>query len=366
MPEMFVIARNSVFTYKGNPVKVQQVSEELGVRYVLEGSIQKADDRVRVTGQLVDALTGHHLWAEQYDRELEDLFAVQDDITMQIATALRVELTEGEQARVRHRSTNNLQAWGLAVRGYSFFERITKADNAKARELFEDAVKLDPEYAWAWTMLGWTYFIDTRYGWHRAREESFEKMVECAQRAVKLDESDTDVHVLLGNIHLWRKEHDQAIMEGEKSIILGPNNAENHAILGMYYRFVGRFQDSVSVTEKAMRLHPYYPDWYLFNLEYSYYYLGEHEKAIEITKHHINMVENRGAGDTFWQHLILAQNYVRLGQEKEARFHAQEGLRLNPEYTFEWERTGSFYKDPALIEQQIDDLRKAGLTCEGN
>jgi len=131
IPEMLVIARNSAFTYKDKPIKIQQVGQDLGVRFVLEGSIRKADNRVRITGQLIDATTGHHLWAEQYDRDLEDLFAVQDEITMHIASALQVELTDGEQAQVRHRSTNNLQAWGYAVKGYSLYERITKDDNAK-------------------------------------------------------------------------------------------------------------------------------------------------------------------------------------------------------------------------------------------
>jgi adenylate cyclase len=365
IPEVFVIARNSVFRYKGKPIKVQKVADDLGIRYVLEGSIQRASNRFRITGQLIDATTGHHLWAEKYDRVLEDFFAVQDEITLAIVSSLQVKLTDGEQARLRDRSTDNLKAWGLAVRGYSYWHRYTKEDNAKARELFQRAIEVDPDYAWAWTMLGFTYFIDTRYGWHRSRDESFKKMVECAQKSVLLDDSDPDVHTLLAQIHLWQKEYDKAIIEGEKSLSLGPNSAENHANVGMIYRFAGRFEDSIRMTEKAIRLHPYYPDWYLYSLEYSYYYLGQHEKAIALAKKHIKLIENRGGTDTFWQHLILAQNYIRLGQDKEAHSHAAEALRQNPEYTFKWERKGSMYKNPALIEQQIDDLRKAGLTCEG-
>jgi len=365
IPEMLVIARNSVFTYKNKPIKIQQVGQDLGVRFVLEGSIQKAEDQVRITGQLIDATTGHHLWADQYDRELEDLFAVQDEITMHIASALQVELTDGKQAQVRHRSTNNLRAWSYAVKGYSLYERITKDDNAKARELFEKAVESDPDYAWAWTMIGFTYFIDTRYGWHRPREESEKMMIEYGQKAVKLDDSIPDVYLLLASPHIWRKEHDEAIALAEKAIAIDPNSAESYAELGMYYRFAGRFEDSIRMTEKAIRLHPYYPDWYLYSLEYSYYYLGQYEKAIEFAKKHLKLIENRGGTDTFWQHLILAQNYIRLGQDKDARYHAAEALKKNPEYTFKWEREGSMYKDPALIEQQIEDLRKAGLTCEG-
>ena len=365
IPEVFVIARNSVFTYKGKAIKVQKVADDLGIRYVLEGSIQKESNRFRITGQLIDATTGHHLWAEKYDRVLEDFFAVQDEITLAIVSSLQIKLTDGEQARLRGRSTDSLEAWGLAVRGYSYWHRYTKEDNAMARELFRHAIEVDPDYAWAWTMLGFTYFIDTRYGWHRSRDESFKKMVESAQKSVLLDDSDPDVHTLLAQIHLWQKEYDKAIIEGEKSLSLGPNSAENHANVGMIYRFAGRFEDSIRMTKKAIRLHPYYPDWYLYSLEYSYYYLGQHEKAIALAKKHIKLIENRGGTDTFWPHLILAQNYIRLGQDKEANSHAAEALRQNPEYTFKWERKGSMYKDPALIEQQIDDLRKAGLTCEG-
>jgi adenylate cyclase len=365
IPAVFVIARNSVFTYKGKPIKVQKVADDLGIRYILEGSIQKASNRFRITGQLIDATTGHHLWAEKYDRVLEDLFAVQDEITLAIVSSLQVKLTDGEQARLRDRSTDNLEAWGLAVRGYSYWHRYTKEDNAKARELFQRAIEVDPDYAWAWTMLGFTYFIDTRYGWHRSRDESFKKMVECAQKSVHLDDLGPDVHALLAQTHLWQKEYGKAINEGEKSLSLGPSSAENHAIVGMIYRFAGRFEDSIRMTEKAIRLHPYYPDWYLYSLEYSSYYLGQHEKAIALAKKHIKLIENRGGTDTFWQHLILAQNYIRLGEDKEARYHAAEALSENPEYTFKWERDGSMYKDPSLIEQQIDDLRKAGLTCEG-
>ncbi|MEJ2731616.1 MAG: adenylate/guanylate cyclase domain-containing protein [Deltaproteobacteria bacterium] len=365
IPEMFVIARNSVYTYKGKPTKTQKVAKDLGIRYVLEGSIQKEDNRIRITGQLIDAITGHHLWAEKYDRKLDDLFAIQDEITLQIVSSLQVNLTDGEQARLRRKSTKSLKAWELAVRGYSYWHRYTKEDNAKARELFQRAIDEDPKYAWAWTMLGFTYFIDNRYDWNMSGEESFKKMVEFAHKSVLLDGSNPDVHALLAQIQLSQRNYEMAIKEGEKSLLLGPNSAENHAIAGMIYRFAGKFEDSIRMTEKAIRLHPYYPDWYLYSLEYSYYYLGEYEKAINYAKKHIKLIEDQGGTDTSWQHLILAQNYIRLGQDKEARYHAIEALKKNPEYTFKWERETSLYKDPALIEQQIEDLRKAGLTCEG-
>jgi TolB-like protein len=162
IPEMFVIARNSTYTYKGKPVKVQQVAQDLGVRYVLEGTVQKSGERLRVTAQLIDALSGHHIWSEKYDREMKDLFTIQDDIALKIAVAMQVELTQGAQARVRH-STNNLEAWSLAVKAHDYFETYRKDDNAKARELFKKAVELDPNYAYAWSYLGWTHWIDGVY-----------------------------------------------------------------------------------------------------------------------------------------------------------------------------------------------------------
>ncbi len=157
VPEMFVIARNSTFTYKGKAVKVQRVAEEMGVRYVLEGSVQKSGDRIRVTAQLIDAITGRHLWSERYDRKLTDLFAVQDEITKKIVVALLGKLIEGEQAHVRARSTNNLQAWGFFVKGLTQLERYTKQNNARARTLAQQAVKLDSNYAAAWRLLAWTH-----------------------------------------------------------------------------------------------------------------------------------------------------------------------------------------------------------------
>ena len=222
IPEIFVIARRSTFTYKGKAVKVQRVSEELGVRHVLEGSVQKSGERVRITAQLIDATTGHHLWSDQYDMYVKDLFALQDEITHKIVVALQVELTDGEQARVRYGSTSSLKAWGYAVRGYSLFERYIKEDNAKARDLFKQAVKIDPKYAWAWTWLAWTHWIDARFGFSESRPDSFKRAVELAQKAVSLDESDPDVHALLGGIYLFQRQHEKAIAEGKKPLPSAP------------------------------------------------------------------------------------------------------------------------------------------------
>jgi adenylate cyclase len=194
---MFVIARNSTFTYKARPVMVQQVAEELGVRYVLEGSVQRSGDRLRVTSQLIDALMGHHLWSEKYDRKMGDLFDLQDDITKKIVVSLQVELTSGEQARVFAKYTDNLDAWSYGVKGNYLLDKFNKEDNIKARELLEAAIKLDPEYVSAIVWLGATHTVDGGYGWSESPVDSFKRAHELAQMALALDDKSANVYIPL-------------------------------------------------------------------------------------------------------------------------------------------------------------------------
>jgi len=357
--EMFVIARNSTFTYKGKPVKVQRVAEDLGVQYVLEGSLQKSGSRVRVTAQLIDATKGHHLWADRYDRELKDLFVLQDEITLKILTALQVKLTHGQEACM-HETTDNLEAWGHFVKAIGLFQRFTKEDNAKARDLFERAITLDPEYSAAWTMLAWTHWIDASYGFSRSRAESFKRAVELAQKAVKLDDTNPDVHSLLGGIHLFQMQHKQAIAEGKKAIALNPNNACNLALLAQTLSYTGRSVEAIALMERAMRLNPYYPEWYLGILAQSYRVAGRYEEAIATYEEFLERSRETG-GSTLLTHLGLASTYIRVGKEDEARDHATEVLKIDPDFSLEWVRKATFFKDHAVLEEDLDALRKAGL-----
>jgi len=248
--EMFVIARNSSFIYKGKPIKVQQVGRELGVQYVLEGSVRKAGERVRITAQLIDATTGNHLWAERYDRELKDVFELQDEITQKIVIALQVELTRGEQARVWHRSSRNLEALGLASKALDLFERHTKEENAKARDLFEQATQLDPKYAFAWTYFAWTYLIDAIFGYSSSPSASMEKALELTKKSMTMDDTQPDVHALWSTIYLGQGQHEKAIEAGRRALELGPNNACNTAILAQIMCFAGRVKEAVELMEK--------------------------------------------------------------------------------------------------------------------
>jgi adenylate cyclase len=359
IPDMFVIARNSTFTYKGKPVKVQQVSEELGVRYVLEGSVQRAGDRVRVTAQLVDATTGHHLWAGRYDRDIRDLFALQDEITQKISIELQVELIHGEGARWG-RSTPSLEAWEYGVKATSLFQRFTKENNAKARALFERAIQRDPEYAFAWTMLAWTHWIDANFGFSESPTESFERAVELAEKAVALDDDQPGIHSLLGGIHLFQRQYEKAIAEGQRSVVLGPNDATSHVLLAHTMYNVGRFEDAITLAKKAMRLAPYYPAWYLSILAQSYRMAGRYEEALAAYNQLLDRSRN-GEVQPIWAHLGLAGSYMELGREREAQVHAAEVMKIDPTFSLEGWRKNSLFKDPVHLEHFFDALNKAGL-----
>jgi TolB-like protein/class 3 adenylate cyclase len=274
IPEIFVIARNSTFTYKGKAVKAQEVAEDLGVRYILEGSVQRAGDRIRIMAQLIDATTGRHLWADRYDRNLQNFFALQDEITVKIVLALQVKLSVGVQTRLTRKTMPNFEAWSYGVRGYGHMMRHTKADNAKARDFFEQAVGLAPELAPALTALGWTYWEDAYHGWSESRKESLLRAVELAKKALTLDDSDPMIHALWGAIYLLQRRYDQAIAKGKKSVALGPNQAFPHLLLAMYLYHTGKYEEALPLVRKAMRLNPYYPSTYLQLLGGVYLLLG--------------------------------------------------------------------------------------------
>ena len=226
---LFMIARQSSFSYKGRPVKVQQVAEELGVRYVLEGSVQKSGDKVRITAQLIDAIRGHHIWSERYDREVKDIFALQDEITIKIMNAMSIELTEGEQARRWTKvGTDNLKALEKYYEGRAFFERYgTKEDNDKAIQLYEETIALDPKFVWPYVDLGNAHYVAARVsGWSESPDKSFQKAYEFAQKALAIDDSEDRAHSLMGRLYLQKRQYDKAISEAERAVTLNPNGAE--------------------------------------------------------------------------------------------------------------------------------------------
>jgi adenylate cyclase len=362
IPEMFVIARNSSFTYKGKSVKVQQVAEDLGVRYVLEGSVQRSGEQLRVTAQLIDALNGHHVWSEKYDQKMEDFFSVQDEIALNIAIAMQVKLTQGEQAKVRH-STNNLEAWSLAVKAHGLFETYAREDNAKARELFKKAVELDPNYAYAWSYLGWTYWIDgVYYSANYDRKKSFESAVEMVEKALTVDDKSSDAHALLSAIFLSQQKYDEAVDSGKKTIDLDPNSSENHAIVAITMQNLGRFEEAIALLKQAMRLDPYYPDWYRYRLGACYRMVGRYEESAKALEEMVRRDQESGA-TVSWDrnYLYLATTYSMMGRLEEARDLVSKALEFNPKMTTELWRKRFQYKDPKYTDRIIDALRNVGL-----
>ncbi len=352
---LFVIARNSVFTYKGTAVNVGEVSRKLGVRYLVEGSVRKAGNRVRINTQLVDATTGGHLWADRYDRELQDIFALQDEVTQKIVFALKVMLTPEEQVRFRQAPTDNLEAYDSFLRGQACFWRFTNEANVQARQLFERAIALDPQYAGAYAALGWTYLIE--WAWQRSPDpQVLAQAFALAQRAVVLDDSLPLTHTMLGVAYLWQKQHEQAIAEGERATTLGPNYADGYAWLGHLFYFAGQPEEAIAAAEQALRLNPHDPFFSLFNLGSAYRLTGHYEKASVA----LQRVLHRNP-DFLPAHVQLLVTYSESGQEAKAKAEATEILRINPNFSLEVARQRLPFKDQAELERLLAGLRKAGL-----
>jgi adenylate cyclase len=354
---LFVIARNSTFTYKEKSVNVQQVGRELGVRYVLEGSVRKASDRVRITAQLVDAKTGGHLWAERYDRNLENIFALQDEVTQKIVSVLAVKLTEDEQVQrtCKCKEPCNIEAYDDYLRGLEYLFRFTKEANVQAREMFERSVERTPHFALAHTQLGWTHLNEWVLGWS-SNPEWVESAFELAQRAVALDDSLPESHCLLGQVYLWKGQHDKAIAELQRTVSLDPNSADGLAGLGSILAWSGRPEEALGLIKRAMRLNPIYPVIYLWNLGHAYFLMERYEEAVAGFKRALNLNPNFHPA-----HFYLAAGYSELGRLEQAQAEVAALLRKWPGGSLEMATQRLPYKDAAVLDRLLDALRKAGL-----
>jgi adenylate cyclase len=354
---LFVIGRNSAFTYKGKAVKVQEVSREMGVRYVLEGSVRKANEQVRITAQLIDATTGGHIWSERYERPLQEVFALQDEIRQKIVTALKVKLTpeEGAQgARFKNAPTNNLEAYDYYLRGWQLFWRTTKETNAQARQMFEKAIELDPQYAAAYAGLSATYWLEWFSQWS-VDPQLLKRAFEMAQKATALDDSLPIAHSMLGWVYLVNRQYDQALAEMERAIALNPNFAGGYEGLAFVLIDV-RPQEAIEAAKKVLLLNPYQFN-HLNTLGQAYLMAGRYEEAIAAFKKVLAHNPNLWAA-----HWGLAIIYSESGRE-EAKAAGAEMLRIMPQFTVEgWKRmAGSAFKEPAVTEHFATALRKAGL-----
>jgi TolB-like protein/Flp pilus assembly protein TadD len=355
VPRLFVIARNSTFTYKGKAVKVQQVAEELGVRYVLEGSVQTSGERIRITAQLIDALTGRHLWAERYDRDLKDYFALQDEITMKIMSAIQVKLTRGESARLGKKETDNREAYIKVIQGREYFYRFNEEGNLQARKLAEEAIALDPEYASAYSLLGQTHYIDPFLGLSKSPRKSLQESARLLQKAVAIDESHPAASSLLAYVYGRQRQFEKALAQAERAVALNPNMPQPNVNLGYALFRLGRYEEAVQSLEKAIRLDPKGPYPFFVMLGEAYCYAGRYEEAISTAKKAIDR-----APDSPLSHTAMAAIYSIAGRDEEARAEVAEVLRLDPKFSLkQYGKIISWRK--AELEPWVAALRKAGL-----
>jgi TolB-like protein/predicted Zn-dependent protease len=329
---LFVIARNTAFTYKGKATNVQEVGKELGVHYVLEGSIQRAGEHVRITTQLIDATTGGHLWTERFDRPFKDIFVLQDEIVQKIVTTLKLQLTVREHGWIVRKRTDNLDAYDSVLRGVEYGYRFTKETTAQARQMYEKAVALDPQYAEAYTWLGTSYWMDWRFRWS-VDPQNLERAFALGQKALALDDSLPSAHSLLSRVYTEKRQYDQALVEGERAITLDPNSADSYAFQADGLNHAGRPEEALRMVEQAMRLNPRYPPWYLIELGFAYRWTGRYTEAIATLKELINQSPNFLHG-----HFNLAASYVQqwLSQQsvdahtlEQALAAAQRSIALN-------------------------------------
>ena len=350
--DLFVIAANSTFTYKGKPVKVQEVSENLGVQYVLEGSVQWVGDALRINVQLIDALSGHHIWAERYDRKAADFFELQNEIIKTILGSLQLQVKVAESERALKHSTENLSAYDYFQRGLAHYRNFNKEDNAKAKALQEKAIELDPSYARAHANLALVHRNNWRYDWANDTSQSMEMAMAHARKAMDFDPDDYWSSWIIGQIYLETGEPEKALAAYERAVALNPHDPTLLMTMIELLVSLGDAEQAVAQAQTAIRYNPRHPGWYLWNLGWAQYFAGQHEEAVATLK---KMTDPpNGVRRT------LAAALVQVGRLEEARAMIREYMKNEPEQTVADVRKLP-YKHRAYIDKWAEDLRKAGL-----
>jgi len=353
---LFVIARNSSFTYKGKAVDARQVGRELGVRYLLEGSVQRTAESVRINAQLIEAETGRHLWAQRYDRSRADIFAIQDDITDKIVTELNVKLIAGEQVRRWRRSTRYHEAYELWLQGWHLAEGNTRDGYARGKELAEKALEIDPKFTMAMVQLGWTNYMAGDSGWSDDATQSYRTALAWGRKAIALDDSLGDAHAMVANVLLTLGQHREAVAEADKALAVSPNDADVIAYSAYVLALSGRPEEAVVLMQRAMRLDPLPPSSYFGALGDSLLFAKRVEEAIPAHRQCVELTP-----DMIWCRLGLTVDYALVEKIDQAAVQAKEALRLNPKITAADNTYVRSIADPAQRAITVAALHRAGL-----
>jgi adenylate cyclase len=352
--QLSIIASNTVFAYKGVSVNIKDISRDLGVRYVLEGSVQKIGDKVRINAQLIDAATDRHLWAERYDKDLKDLFKLQNELVQTIVSKMAIRIDETERIRAIQKDTDSLQAYDYLLRGREYFYQYTREDNKRARLMFEKAIEIDSRYASAYAALAWSHLYDFYFGWSMFPNKSLERAYDLAKQALSFEETNARAHSALGSIYLRRTQYDLAIIELQRALELNPNDTLSQNQLGSVMLYSGQKNEAVHWLESALNLNPHLSLGGYMMLGQAYYLTGRYEDAITALKK--GMAKNP---EYVGHHIMLAAANAQAGHAKEAKHWAAEVFKLDP--FFDIDSYGSVFRNPKDREQIINGLRKAGL-----
>ena len=354
-PYLFVIARSSTFKYKGKPVEVKQVSEELGVQYVLEGSVRQSGEKVRITAQLIDAIKGHHIWAEQYDREIKKISTVQDEIALKIMKALHVKIHSGQLGSETGRGTKNLDVFLKSMEAREQALRYTKENNARARKLFEEAIALDPNYARGYSGLAISYAAQVWLGTSKNPRDSLSQAVEFAKKAVSLDESDATAQAVLAYLFAMTRQYDKAVSQAERALALDPNSYSVVNNCGLALAYSGKHEEALPLLEKAVRLNPSIAQSFVMS-SMAYRIVGRYEEAFK----HAKMAVERNPKSQLAQ-VALAATGILTDRQEEARTAAAEVIKINPTFSMDQYGRTLPFKDKSQVDLVTDALRKAGL-----
>jgi len=355
-PRLFIIARNSAFIYKGKPIKVQQVGSELGVTYVIEGSLQKFTDDIRITVQLVETLSGNHIWSDIYDRKFEDIFKIQDDIIVDVLNALHIALTDGEKIRHRFEGIKDFKMWLKLAKAINLYYLVTPTSNHLSRKEINEFIRIDPNNSFSHSLLGMTYILDLWYGTCEFPLICIGKATEAVRKSIQLDDKNSDAHSALAVIFLARKELERAITEAKIGISLNPNNADAYHVFGIILNYADRPKEGIDFIRKAIRLNPIPSANYLNSLGASYLGLQEYEKCVETFKQVLKLNP-----EYFFANIGLTLAYMRLGLNEEANRSASDLLKIRPDFSVKEFINVLPTDNKAFLKLLEEALRKAGL-----